>query len=230
LIVSRLARISYTTEADNFSDRGVETAFGRAPGATRSLLAFGISTRVSPRWTLNADYSYRILVNGAPKNDPVLATGACCLGAVGAETCSVVTEATCIGEGGIFAGLGTACSATACTLGAPPAAVSVVTVVFDEQAHTVNVGGSYQVTTASSPGAPGYSYISYEDDLFGEPVLETAPSAEPHLRLGRGARLHRRDRGWGAGQAWGATTIRARPRSGAVPTTFAERDVRHLRR
>lgn len=51
---------------------------------------------------------------------------------------------------------------------------AVVTTAFDEEAHSANVGMSYQVTEASSLGAKlGYTLILHEDELWGSSVLNT---------------------------------------------------------
>lgn len=58
----------YTPEADNFQDRGVDKAFTAGPRVRQvtSTTSLGTSTRISPRWNLNADYAYRILGYSGP--------------------------------------------------------------------------------------------------------------------------------------------------------------------
>lgn len=150
---------SSSPEADNFEDRGVDQGLtvGTRARQFRNTTGIGINTWISPRWSIRADYAYRLLDNGKiqrPEDAP---------------------PPTNCNEGFCTPPEDTNGDGTPDTPEFEPSVESLD--LLDERGHAANLGFSHQLTPASDlTFSATYLHTTTTDDLFGGSTIRKSHS------------------------------------------------------
>ena len=151
---------SSSPEVDNFEDRGVDQGLtvGTRARQIRNTTGVGLSTWLTPRWSLRVDYGYRLLDNGKiqrPEGAPPTTeecNGGFCIPGGGTDT---------NGDG---------------TVDEPPPSVEDLD-LLDERGHAANLGFTHMLSPSSDlTFSATYLQTTTTDDVFGGSAIRRSHS------------------------------------------------------